>query len=130
MTSAEFESIFARLRAILQKHKGNFSVTDEPGNYCLAGNPGPALAVRKGKTRQREMSIAWANISKAYVSYHLMGIYMNPKLQKSISPKLKARMQGKSCFNFKSSDEPLFLELDQLTSRSIEDLRKAGFIPA
>ena len=129
MASAEFESIFARLRAILQKHKGRFSVTDEPGNYCLAGNPGPAMAARKGKT-QREMPIAWANISKAYVSYHLMGIYMNPKLQKSISRELKARMQGKSCFNFKSSEHTLFAELDQLTGKSIEDFRKAGFIPA
>ena len=130
MASAEFESIFARLRGILQKHKGNFAVTDEPGNYCLAGNPGPALAVRKGKTKQREMPIAWTSISKAYVSYHLMGIYMNPKLQKSISRELKARMQGKSCFNFKNSDETRFAELDQLTRRSIEDLKKAGFIPA
>jgi len=130
MASPEFESIFARLRMILHKHKGNFLVTDEPGNYCLAGNPGPALAARKGKIKQREMPIAWVNISKAYVSYHLMGIYMNPKLQKSISPKLKARMQGKSCFNFKSSDEALFSELEDLTARSIEYFRKAGFTPA
>jgi|SRR5215212_6407482 len=129
MPSPEFESIFARLREILQKHKGRFSVTDEPGNYCLAGNPGPAMAARKGKTA-REMPVAWANISRAYVSYHLMGIYMNPKLQKSISKELKARMQGKSCFNFKCPDETLFAELNQLTGKSIEDLRKAGFIPA
>ena len=129
MAAPEFESIFARLRAILRKHKGRFLVTDEPGNYCLAGNPGPAMAAKKAKT-QREMPIAWTNISKAYVSYHLMGIYMNPKLQKSISKDLKARMQGKSCFNFKSADETLFAELDQLTGKSIEDLRKANFIPA
>ena len=76
------------------------------------------------------MPIAWVNISKAYVSYHLMGIYMNPKLQKSISPKLKARMQGKSCFNFKNSDEALFSELEKVTAKSIEDFRKAGFIPS
>jgi hypothetical protein len=39
-------------------------------------------------------------------------------------------MQGKSCFNFKSSEHTLFAELDQLTGKSIEDFRKAGFIPA
>jgi hypothetical protein len=131
MASAEFESIFARLRSILQKHADTFSVTDKPGNYCLSGNVGrAALAASKGKMKQREMPIAWVNISKAYVSYHLMGIYMNPKLQKSISKELKTRMQGKSCFNFKSSDEALFDELEQVTARSIEDFRKAGFIPA
>jgi hypothetical protein len=130
MASAEFEFIFGRLRAILQKHKGNFSVMDEPANYCLAGNVGPAaLAAWKGKMRKPIMPIAWVSIGKAYVSYHLMGIYANQKLQKSLSKELKARMQGKTCFNFKTSNEALFSELEAVTATSIDDFRKAGFIP-
>ena len=130
MASAEFESIFERLRAILQKCKGSFSVTDEPGNYCLAGNVGPAtLAAWKGKMRKPIMPVAWVSIGKAYVSYHLMGIYANQKLQKSLSKELRARMQGKTCFNFKSSNDKLFSELEQVTATSIDDFRKAGFIP-
>ena len=51
-----------------------------------------------------------------------------------MSPELKKRMQGKSCFNFKEVDEQLFKELATLTKagaakfsdeRFIEDLRKA-----
>jgi len=130
MASSEFESIFARLRAILQKHAGTFSVTDEPGSYCLAGNVGPAtLAAWKGKMKKPIMPVAWVSIGKAYVSYHLMGIYANQRLQKSMSRELKARMQGKTCFNFKTSSENLFHELEQVTARSIVDFRKAGFIP-
>src|SRR4051794_7356311 len=120
MASAEFESIFARLRGVLQKHVGSFSVTDGPGNYCLAGNVGPAtLRAWKGKMKRPIMPVAWISIGKAYVSYHLMGIYANQKLQKSLSKELKARMQGKTCFNFKKNDEALFRELEQVTARSI-----------
>jgi hypothetical protein len=39
-------------------------------------------------------------------------------------------MQGKTCFNFKKNHDVLFRELEQLTARSIEDFRKAGFIPS
>ena len=39
-------------------------------------------------------------IKQRYVSYHLMPVYVNPELLKGISPELKKRMQGRSCFNF------------------------------
>jgi len=45
-----------------------------------------------------------------------------------MSAKLKSRMQGKTCFNFKAADDELFAELDQLTVRSITAFRKAGFV--
>jgi hypothetical protein len=44
-----------------------------------------------------------------------------------VSEQLLARMQGKSCFNFKAVDEELFGELEKLTSRSIQGMKKAGF---
>ena len=74
------------------------------------------------------MPVAWVQISKAYVSYHLMPIYGAPNLCASLSKELKARMQGKSCFNFKMQDEALFKELAQLTAHGITAFRKAGFI--
>jgi hypothetical protein len=50
-----------------------------------------------------------------------------------MSPELKRRMQGKSCFNFKQVDKKLFKELNTLTrdgaakftnGKFIENLRK------
>jgi len=52
---------------------------------------------------------------KAYVSYHLMPVYTHAALAAKISPALRKRMQGKSCFNFKVADEALFTELEALT---------------
>ena len=72
-------------------------------------------------------------MGKNYVSFYLMSAYASPDLLKGMSPELKKRMQGKSCFNFKEIDERLFKELDQLTKagaarfsdrKFIEGLRK------
>ena len=45
-----------------------------------------------------------------------MPLYWEPSLVKGISPALKKRMQGKSCFNFTSYDPALFRELAKLTA--------------
>ena len=55
-------------------------------------------------------------LGKAYVSYHLMPVYTHAGLAAKISPGLKKRMQGKSCFNFKAADPALFEELAALTA--------------
>ncbi len=44
-----------------------------------------------------------------------MPVYVNPALLEAISPELRKRMQGKSCFNFKTIDMQLFEELAALT---------------
>jgi hypothetical protein len=61
-------------------------------------------------------------MGKAYVSFHLTPLYMNPPLQKMVSADLKKRMQGKACFNFKTVPQPeVMAELEQLTAAALED---------
>lgn len=118
---SEFESVFARLRGILEKHSARLTVSDDrPNRYCLEGGSHP--------TRKTPMPIAWVQIGKGYVSYHLMPVYGCPKVLEGVSKKLRARMQGKSCFNFKVVDESLFEELDKLTTDSFAAFRKAGYM--
>ena len=51
-----------------------------------------------------------------------MPIYMNPLLAKSVSPALKKRMQGKTCFNFKTvPDAELIAGLTLLTQAALND---------
>jgi hypothetical protein len=57
-----------------------------------------------------------------------MPVYSQPALLEGMSPELKKRMQGKSCFNFKKSEPELFKELNQLTKRGFETFRKDGWI--
>ena len=119
----EFETVFVRLRSILQKHTGTLSVKHDTATaYCLEGGVHP--------THKTAFPIAWVEIGKAYVSYHFMPVYANPKLLDGVSAKLKARMQGKSCFNFKTCDEDLFAELEQLTVKGFAAFKKAAFMRA
>jgi hypothetical protein len=95
----------------------------------VEGNVGPAtLKAWGGKLKKQTIPVGWVQIGKAYVSYHLMGVYGNPKLLEGMSKELKARMQGKTCFNFKSVDEALLKELDSLTAQAFAAFRKAGYI--
>jgi hypothetical protein len=115
--SVDFEPVFNRLRTILEKHRGTLAVGEDlPGRYCLTGACHP--------THKGPYPIAWVEIGKAYVGFHHMGVYCSPELLTGASKKLKARMQGKSCFNFKTLDEPLFQELEQLTVQAFESFKQ------
>jgi len=57
---------------------------------------------------------------KAYVSYHLMPVYSHPALLQTLSPALRRRMQGKSCFNFRKPEPDLMAELEALTRAAAE----------
>ncbi len=102
--------LFDTLRAILAKHRAGLSVShDEPGHYALnrpvAGKPPKFVAA--------------VQVKKSYVAFHLFPVYRDPGLLDGITPELRARMQGKSCFNFKSPDPALFAELEILTDRAL-----------
>jgi hypothetical protein len=119
--NAKFEGVFAELRAILARQAGSLSVTeDSPSRYCLEGGCHP-----KHRTG---MPLAWVQIGKAYVSFHHMGVYIQADLLKGLSKELRARMQGKSCFNFTSVDKGLFAELEDLSVRAFKALQNAPFL--
>jgi hypothetical protein len=116
-----FPTIYTRLRAILEEHAPKFEVTaDSAEQYCLQIPYSPKF--------KKRFPVAWVKVSKSYVSFHFMPIYFAPKLQKTLSPGLKARMQGKSCFNFTTVDDKLFEELRKLTARGFELSKKKGVV--
>ena len=119
--SQDFPQIFERLRAILAEHQESAVVTaDNASGYSLDTDYIPQY--------KKRLFFGAVRINKNYVSYHLMPVYMYPDLLENISPDLKKHMQGKSCFNFKKVDEPLFLELDALTQHSVDRLRNEGIL--
>ena len=127
--SPPFDAVFRRLRDILATHDGALDVSDDTSTkYCLEAPVGPAtLKAWGGRVRRPSIPVAWVEVGKAYVSYHLMGV-THPAVLSAISKALKARMQGKTCFNFSSLDEATITELDRLTSSSIAAFKNSGFI--
>ena len=67
-------------------------------------------------------------LKKSYVSYHLMPVYVKPELLDDLTPGLKSRMQGKSCFNFSKVDKQLFKELAALTKAGFQSYKEQGFV--
>ncbi len=67
-------------------------------------------------------------IRKAFVSFHLMPVYIKPELLGGLSTGLRGRMQGKSCFNFSEVDAPLFKELSALTKAGFATYKEQGFV--
>lgn len=108
---------FAVLRQILAAHsKRLIVVVDKPGDYQVAS---PTMQDRIG----RPLAVGAVQTRKNYVSYHFMPVYALPGLLKSVSPELKKRMQGKSCFNFTSVDPDEAKELSAVTKAGIAGFR-------
>ena len=128
--ATDFAPVFTELRAILRRHAAPYSVTEDSATrYCLEATPGPAtIRAWRGSMRRRTIPVAWVDVGKTYVSFHLMGMYGNTVLAKSMTTPLKARMQGKTCFNFTAVDVQLLKELDAITARSLAGMKAAGFI--
>jgi hypothetical protein len=53
-----------------------------------------------------------------------MPVYVFPQLLDGVSTDLMRRMQGKSCFNFKTVDEVLLTELAGLTGKGLEKFKE------
>jgi len=124
--SENFAGVFDKLRSILTKYADRLAVTaDIAGEYALVTKTASPFPQHKGQP----LHFGSVRVGKAYVSFHLMPIYMSPGLTKSISPALKKRMQGKSCFNFKSIPEPeLIAELSRLVESGFRDWRDQGWV--
>jgi hypothetical protein len=114
----DFPVVFERLKAILKPYAKNLTITaDTSDAYSLDG--------AYSDKYKKALFFGAAQIKKNYVSFYLMPVYMFPELLKGMSPELKKRMQGKSCFNFKKVEPDLFKELTQLTRLSVERAQQA-----
>ena len=112
------DAVFAELKPVLGKHAKRLAVkTDTPVEYTLVTKSASPFPQHKG----HPMVFGSVRLGKAYVSFHLMPLYMNPAFNSTISAELKKRMQGKTCFNFKTSPDPAELsELKRLTEEAVK----------
>lgn len=119
--SANFTAIFTELAKLLRPYGEALDcIRDDSSEYYL--NTSHIMK------NQKPLYFGSVQVKKNYVSYHLMPVYVFPDLLKGMSPELKKRMQGKSCFNFKTIDQPLFDELKALTCAGFNAYKKEGYV--
>lgn len=117
----DLSAVFAELRAVMAPyaHKLDPKKDDAAELY---------VDTRHLQTNKKPLFFGAVQVKKSFVSFHLMPVYLAPELLAAVSPELKARMQGKSCFNFSEVDRPLFKGLAALTKAGYASYKAQGFV--
>lgn len=119
-TQTDFPAVFENLKSILKPYAKKTTVKNDTKSVYYLDGP-------YSEKWRKELFFASTHIKKNYVSFYLMPVYLYPDLLKGISPELKKRMQGKSCFNFKKAEKSLLDELSRLTKRGFERMMKEEY---
>ena len=117
----DFEEIFRKLKAVFKPHEKKMVVAHDTKSLYL-------LNTRHIMKNKQPLCFGGVRLGKAYVSFYLMSVYVSPEEMKGMSPELRKRMQGKSCFNFRAVDEALFKELAGLTKAGAARFNDEKFI--
>ncbi len=119
-------TVFSSLKPVFSKVAKHLALkTDTQTEYALVTKSPSPFPQHKG----HPLDFGSLRVGKSYVSLHLMPLYMCPVLNQSISPALKKRMQGKTCFNFRSDPEPeLLAELKRLAEDGFKQWTERNWI--
>lgn len=105
--------VFAQLTKILRPYAKDMTIkTDTDTNLYL----------EEDRSSAKPQMFGAVQIKKNYTSFHLFPVYTDPSLLDAISPELKKRMQGKSCFNFKKVEDIPVEELTALVENCYNSL--------
>jgi hypothetical protein len=116
-----FDEVFTELRKILLPYAKRMEVAQDTETVYM-------LNTHHVMPNKQPLYFGGVRRGRAYVSFHLMPVYASPELLKSMSGELRRRMQGKSCFNFKTVDKVLFRELKTLTKAGAARFNDEKFI--
>jgi hypothetical protein len=118
---ADLAPVFAALHAILVPYATKLDAKRDTNSELW-------LDTRHVQKNGKPLFFGAVQVKKSYVSFHLMPVYLQPDLLDETSRDLRARMQGKSCFNFTSVEPKLFKELGALTKAAYASYRQQGFV--
>ena len=118
---SDFTAVFEALRKVMAPYAAKLDTKrdDEAELY---------VDTRHVQKNKKPLFFGAVQVKKSYVSFHLMPVYVKPELLASLSPELKSRMQGKSCFNFTSVEPALIKELAALTKAGFASYKEQGFV--
>lgn len=117
---ADLSAVFADLRALMAPYAARLDPKKDDASELYLDT----CHLQKNK---KPLFFGAVQVKKTYVSYHLMPVYLQPALLDGVSAALKARMQGKSCFNFSSTEPQLLQELAQLTQAGFASYEEQGW---
>ncbi|AWH53547.1 hypothetical protein C1924_10320 [Stenotrophomonas sp. ESTM1D_MKCIP4_1] len=111
--------LFDALRRLLLHHRDGLSVVHDTPEHVYANCRTPAA---NGKPH----FFGAVKVSGRKHAFHFMPVYDFPELLADISPALKKRMQGKSCFNFERFDAEFLAQLKTLVDAGAARYKAEG----
>ena len=117
----DLASVYAELHKILAPYAAKLDTKRDDENELY-------VDTRHIQKNKKPLFFGAVQVKKSYVSFHLMPVYVKPELLASLSPDLKSRLQGKSCFNFSSCHPRLFKELAALTQSAYASYKEQGYV--
>lgn len=106
-------SPFSVLSNLLKRYAKGMNVKyDTDTNYYL----------EESRSSAKPQMFGAVQVKKSYTSFHLFPVYCHPELLDDVSDNLRKRMQGKSCFNFKSVEQIPMFELENLVEQAYSTL--------
>ncbi|MBD3826912.1 hypothetical protein [Stenotrophomonas sp.] len=119
-TAAETQpNLFAALRSLMIPYRSRLDVVHDEDDHFYAN-------CRHLDAKGRAQFFGAVKVSGRKHVVHFMPVYDFPELLSDISPALKKRMQGKSCFNFDALDPALLQELQHLVEQGVARYENAG----
>jgi len=120
-TNQDFTKVFEELKSIFKPYVKKMDLYHDTETHYM-------LNTRFVMKNKQPLCFGGVRQGKNYVSFYLMSIYAVPELLEDMSPDLRKRMQGKSCFNFKEIDQKLFRELKTLTKAGATKFTDKKFV--
>ena len=117
----DLEAVFTELRSIMEPYATALDPKKDDASELY-------VETKFMQKNKKPLFFGAVQIKKSFVSFHLMPVYFKPELLVALSPELRSRMQGKSCFNFTVVDKTMFKELAALTKAGFASYRKQGFV--
>ena len=117
----DFTAVFAELHKIMAPYAAKLDAKKDDATERY-------VDTRHIQKNKKPLFFGAVQLKKAYVSFHLMPVYLKPELLASASPELKSRMQGKSCFNFSAVEPSLFKELAALIKAGYASYKEQWFV--
>lgn len=111
--------LFASLRDLLLPYGGSLQIVHDENHHFYAN-------CQQLDAKGKAQFFGAVKVSGRIHAFHFMPIYDFPELLADISPELKKRMQGKSCFNFEAANPPLLDELRRLVEQGATRYKAVG----
>jgi hypothetical protein len=125
------DEIYVSLSEMLARHAPPFKLCDmgvrnKRSVQLVVPKPVAIPGAYGGKPTN--VPLAAAIVQKGFVGFYLMCIYMNPAMQKKISPALLKLLKGKSCFHVKNLDEGLMKDVEAALELGRKDYEGRGWV--